>query len=157
MLSQAIPPFLRTDCFGTHVGLSPLLILSISSARSLVHVPPSWCPTGSFSGWGEGIQFGLSTGPSQNSVLMLSSESFRILDSSRTVFDDGDASKKLLSGFWTMGILNDFQASSYLEGYFAIGRKAKKVGGVELETLAILGTGSCGVKFDIYAVISARP
>ena len=36
---------LRTGCFGTHVGLSPLLILSISSARLLVTVPP-----GSFDG-----------------------------------------------------------------------------------------------------------
>lgn len=38
--------FLHTGCFGTQVGLSPLLILSISSARSLVCVlPPLFATT----------------------------------------------------------------------------------------------------------------
>lgn len=70
---------LRTGCFGTHVGLSPLLILSISSARSLVCVLPSLYVVISLSG-SDVIRAKTSeTGRLPNPIRMLSSPGFRIV------------------------------------------------------------------------------
>ena len=91
---------LLTVRLGTHVGFSPLLILSISSARSLISISvsalclstslgklktPTLCPVLEFCDELSKECFAANSlsssiiGPSQNSVLILSSEGFRMI------------------------------------------------------------------------------
>lgn len=98
----------RTAEFGTQVGLSPLLILSISSPRSLVCIappivvalPPPFSPEEAFPTSMSMI------GPSQNSVLKLSSEPLRMTESR----SGGSGAGMVLwgngwSGSWKIGMM----------------------------------------------------
>lgn len=75
---------LLTFRFGTQLGFSPRLILSISSARSLVSLLSNLYSDSSSSSGGAGpAVLSSNKGPSQNSVLMLSSDGFRMTISER--------------------------------------------------------------------------
>lgn len=86
---------------------------------------------------------------------MLSSESFRILESSRATFDGGEATEELLSGSWTMGILND--GPVVLVGILGDGGKQIKsvVWSWRPGPFQRRGEscGGCAARLDSYAVI----